>query len=180
MENRARYGLIGAFVLVCILAGFGFVYWIANTGGIGARSVYTIRFEQPVSGLLPGANVLFNGVRVGAVSAIALDPAEPRRVTATVAIDPGTPVRADTQVDITFQGLTSAPAIALRGGAPDAPKLTARNGAPPLLVAGADVAVPSVTVNVNESGPEYPAAGVYVRFGAVPDSVPCADRKSVV
>lgn len=139
MENRARYGLIGAFVLVCILAGFGFVYWIANTGGIGARSVYTIRFEQPVSGLLPGANVLFNGVRVGAVSAIALDPAEPRRVTATVAIDPGTPVRADTQVDITFQGLTSAPAIALRGGAPDAPKLTARNGAPPLLVAGADV-----------------------------------------
>ena len=41
MENRARYGLIGAFVLVCILAGFGFVYWIANTGGIGARSVYT-------------------------------------------------------------------------------------------------------------------------------------------
>ena len=93
MENRARYGLIGAFVLVCILAGFGFVYWIANTGGIGARSVYTIRFEQPVSGLLPGANVLFNGVRVGAVSAIALDPAEPLYPASPTKQRPGPHVR---------------------------------------------------------------------------------------
>ena len=72
METRAPFALIGAFVLVAMLAIFGFVYWIANTGGIGARTVYAVRFNEPIGGVTPGASVLFNGVRVGAVSAIKL------------------------------------------------------------------------------------------------------------
>jgi len=40
-------------------------------------------------------------------------------------------------------------------------------------VAGADDTVPSFTVNVNESAPEYPADGAYVRFAPLPESVPC-------
>jgi len=139
MEYRARYALIGAFSLACLLAAFGFVYWIKNTGGLGQRAVYDLRFETSVSGLNPGANVLFNGVRVGAVTAVNLDPAFPKRVTATVLVDPSTPIRADTKVDVTFQGLTGATAISLRGGAPDAPKLKDEDGKPPLLAAGADV-----------------------------------------
>jgi len=139
MEYRARYALIGAFSLVCLLAAFSFVYWIKNTGGLGQRAVYELRFEQPVSGLSPGASVLFNGVRVGAVTAIALDPANPKRVTATISVDPGTPVRVDTKVDVTFQGLTGATAVSLIGGAPDAASPKSEGGKPPLLVAGADV-----------------------------------------
>jgi phospholipid/cholesterol/gamma-HCH transport system substrate-binding protein len=139
MEYRARYALIGAFSLICLLAAFSFVYWIKNTGGLGQRSIYDLRFEQSVSGLNAGASVLFNGVRVGAVTAIALDPANPKRVTATISVDPGTPIRADTKVDVTFQGLTGATAVSLVGGAPDAPLPAGVNGKPPLLVAGADV-----------------------------------------
>ena len=78
METRARYVLIGAFTLVCLFAGFGFVYWIKNLGGFGERALYDIRFEQPVSGLTPGANVLFNGIRAGTVTRIDLDPNEPK------------------------------------------------------------------------------------------------------
>ena len=55
MENRARYAVIGAFVLACLLAGFGFVYWINNVGGIGPRKVYHVQFEGSVPGLLVGA-----------------------------------------------------------------------------------------------------------------------------
>ncbi len=135
MENRARYALIGAFVLACLLAGFGFVYWIANTGGIGARTVYAVRFNEPIGGVTPGASVLFNGVRVGAVSAIKLDPNEPKQVTALISVQPSTPVRADTTVSLAFQGFTGAPAILLKGGSADAPPLTAQNGQPPLLIA---------------------------------------------
>ena len=40
-------------------------------------------------------------------------------------------------------------------------------------VAVFESAVPSFALNVNESDPLKPAAGVYVRFGAVPDNVPC-------
>ena len=139
MEYRARYVLIGAFALACLLAAFGFVYWIKNIGGLGQRAIYDLRFETSVSGLNLGANVLFNGVRVGAVTAVNLDPAFPKRVTATISVDPGTPIRADTKVDVSFQGLTGATTISLSGGAPGAPKVTSENGKPPVLVAGADV-----------------------------------------
>ena len=139
MENTARYSLISAFALACLVAAFGFVYWIKNVGGIGQRAIYEIRFEQPVSGLTIGANVLFNGIRAGAVTRIALDPNNPKRVTVTIALDPDTPVRADTQIDVTYQGLTGAAAVALKGGSADAPRLASTNGQPPVLTAGADV-----------------------------------------
>lgn len=139
MEYRARYVLIGTFAVACLLAAFGFVYWIKNTGGLGQRAIYDLRFETSVSGLNPGATVLFNGVRVGAVTAVNLDPEFPKRVTASISVDPGTPIRADTKVDVSFQGLTGATAISLRGGTADAPKVTGEHGKPPLLVAGADV-----------------------------------------
>jgi phospholipid/cholesterol/gamma-HCH transport system substrate-binding protein len=139
MENSARYTLIGSFALAFLLAAFGFVYWIKNVGGLGQRDVYNVRFEQPVSGLTPGANVLFNGIRAGAVAAVALDPGNPKRVTATISLDPGTPVRVDSEVDVTYQGLTGAAAIALKGGSSDAPRLTPQNGQPPLIIAGPDV-----------------------------------------
>ncbi len=139
METRARYGLIGAFTLACLFAGFGFVYWIKTLGGFGERALYDIRFEQPVTGLTAGANVLFNGIHAGTVTRIDLDANEPKRVIVAVSLDPGTPVRADTQVDITSQGFTGAVAIALRGGSPQAPRLMPKDGRPPLLVVGPDV-----------------------------------------
>jgi len=135
MEYRARYSLIGAFVFACILGGFAFVYWIANTGGLGARTVYAVQFSEPVPGLVPGAGVLFNGVRVGNVSSVKLDPNDPRRLTVLLSVDPSTPVRADTVAEASFQGLTGTAAIGLKGGSPQAPRLVAQNGQPPLIVA---------------------------------------------
>lgn len=150
METRARYILIGAFTLVCLFGGFGFVYWFKNRGGFGERALYEIRFQQPVSGLLLGASVLFNGIRAGTVTRIDLDPNEPSRVTAAISLDPMTPVRADTQVDITYQGFTGAPAIALKGGSPQSPRLTPSNGHSPRLIAGPDVGR-SVTESAQET-----------------------------
>ena len=121
METRARYSLIGAFTLACILAGFAFVYWVKAAGGLGRQDVYAIRFEQPASGLTEGANVLFNGIRAGSVVRLDLDPSDPKRVTAVISVTAGTPIRADTQVDIAYLGLTGAAAIALKGGSAAAP-----------------------------------------------------------
>ena len=135
METRAPYALIGAFVIAIFGAVFGFVYWLHNTGGLGERTVYRIRFENTVSGLLAGAAVLFNGIRVGEVTDLRLDPDDPKRVTATITIVAGTPVRTDTQAGLEFQGLTGVPVISLRGGAAGASGLTSSNGDPPMLVA---------------------------------------------
>jgi len=121
METRAPYALIGAFVLAVIAAVFGFVYWLNNAGGLGQRTVYQVRFENSVSGLLTGAAVLFNGIRVGEVTELRLAADDPRRVTASIAVAPSTPIRADTQVGLEFQGLTGVPVIALQGGSAGAP-----------------------------------------------------------
>lgn len=138
METRARYALIGLFALGMIIAAFSFVYWLQGTGRIGQRTTYQIRFESPVSGLLVGSNVLFNGIRVGEVASLQLMPEQPQLVVATIAVDPSTPVRSDTTVSIDFQGLTGAPVIVLTGGSSAAPALEPSNGQPPLLVASAN------------------------------------------
>src|ERR1700693_5691843 len=137
MEIRAPYAFIGLFVLTAIVAVFGFVYWLHNTGGLGERTVYRVRFENSVSGLLKGAAVLFNGVRVGEVTDLQLTPENPRQVMVTIAVAPTTPVRTDTQVDLDFHGLTGATVVTLAGGNMAAPALTSSRGEPPVLVAGA-------------------------------------------
>ncbi len=135
METNARYVLIGLFTLLVSGAVFVFVYWIHNTGGLGERALYRVRFEGSVAGLLRGSSVLFNGIRVGDVAKLDLDRANPRRVTATISVEPATPVRADTQVAIETRGLTGAPTILLTGGASAAPALPAAADGPPILAA---------------------------------------------
>jgi phospholipid/cholesterol/gamma-HCH transport system substrate-binding protein len=116
METRAPYALIGLFVLTVIAVVFGFVYWLHNGGGLTERAIYRVQFENTVSGLLKGAAVLFNGMRVGEVTDLRLDTDRPERVMATIAVDAGTPVRSDTKAGLDFQGLTGVPVVTLQAG----------------------------------------------------------------
>jgi phospholipid/cholesterol/gamma-HCH transport system substrate-binding protein len=135
MEIRARYVLIGLFVLAIAAACVGFVYWLANTGGIAERTAYQVRFDGPISGLSRGSTVLFNGVPVGEVTDLGLIADQPNEVLATISIVRDVPVRADTHVGLVFSGLTGTAQVALVGGAPDAAPVPATGGQPPLLVA---------------------------------------------
>jgi phospholipid/cholesterol/gamma-HCH transport system substrate-binding protein len=135
METRARYALIGGFMLAVILASFAFVYWLENKGGFGERAYYSLRFDSPVSGLSPGSAVLFNGIRVGEVTELGLDPEHPDRVVATIGVTSGTPIRSDTVVGVETQGLTGGAAVTLVGGAANSPPLAGSNGALPVLSA---------------------------------------------
>jgi phospholipid/cholesterol/gamma-HCH transport system substrate-binding protein len=112
METRAPFVVVGAFVLAAVAA----VYWLHNTGGLGPRATYHVQFDGSVPGLLVGAAVLFNGIRVGEVTDLGLAPDSPRRVNATISVASTTPVRSDTKVGLEFQGLTGVPVVALEGG----------------------------------------------------------------
>jgi len=128
METQARYTLVGSFVLAAVLAAFAFVYWMQNTGGLTNRQLYQVRFQSSISGLLKGSSVLFNGIRVGEVTDIALSADAPKDVLVTIAVDRSAPVRADTAVNVDFQGLTGAPVIELSGGAAGAAPIVAGPG----------------------------------------------------
>ncbi|MGA2568135.1 MAG: MlaD family protein [Pseudolabrys sp.] len=136
METRANYVIIGLFTLAVVFGVFGFVYWFQNIGGTSERAYYSVVFDGSVSGLRTGATVLFNGIRVGEVTDLKLNPQRPKQVVAVLSIDKLVTVRRDTEVGLEFQGLTGIASVALGGGSPAAPALVGSKDNPPQLMAG--------------------------------------------
>ncbi len=135
METRANYIIVGVFTLAVIVGAFGFVYWFHHVGGTGERAEYRVAFQGPIGGLRTGAGVSFNGIRVGEVTTLSLDANDPRQALATISVDKNTPVRADTEVTLDYQGLTGIAVLALKGGAPNAAALPVKDGQLPTLSA---------------------------------------------
>jgi phospholipid/cholesterol/gamma-HCH transport system substrate-binding protein len=135
METRANYALIGMFTLAVVAAAFGFVLWFSGAEKPGGRMPYKIIFTGSVSGLSDGGVVLFNGVRVGAVTKINLLPQDPSRVDALIDVDAKVPVRADTKARLEYTGFTGVASVALTGGAFDALPLPTSPQQPGVIVA---------------------------------------------
>jgi len=123
METRANYVAVGFFTLVVLLASFGFIYWVSEYDQGATLRPVTVRIEGAVTGLAPGSEVHFNGIKVGKVDRLIFDPKDPRVVYAYSQIDDTTPVRTDTKAVIGSQGLTGIAYISLEGGSPDAASL---------------------------------------------------------
>ena len=135
METKANYVLIGLFTLAVIVGVFGFVYWFQNIGGTGERTYYRVVFDGAVSGLRTGATVLFNGILVGEVTGLKLDPKHPKQVIATISVDKNVEMHSDTEVGLEFQGLTGVAQVSLKGGTTSAPVLVGSKADPPTLTA---------------------------------------------
>jgi phospholipid/cholesterol/gamma-HCH transport system substrate-binding protein len=133
METRANYMLIGVFTLAIIAGVFGFVFWFQNLGSGSDRAVFKIVFDGSVAGLRTGSSVLFNGIRVGEVNDLRLNPDRPKEVNVTISVDKALKIRNDTQVGIEFQGLTGIAAIALTGGSAEQPALVGDKTNPPTI-----------------------------------------------
>lgn len=121
METRANYALIGGFTLLVLLAAFGFVVWFQNVGTATTRIGYRIVFDGAVTGLRTGANVNFNGIRIGEVASVQID--DPHTVVAMIKVERKAPVRKDTLIGLEFQGLTGLAAISMKGGDVNAPEV---------------------------------------------------------
>jgi phospholipid/cholesterol/gamma-HCH transport system substrate-binding protein len=135
METRANYTVIGLFTLAVLFGVFGFVYWVQNVGGAGERAYFRVVFDGSVSGLRTGATVLFNGVHVGEVTRLSLDPEHPQQVVATMSVNKAVKLRDDTVVGLEYTALTGVAAIALQGGSANSPPLDGPKDNPPLLKA---------------------------------------------
>jgi phospholipid/cholesterol/gamma-HCH transport system substrate-binding protein len=130
METKVNLGLVGAFVLALGAVLIGAALWLAS-GGMGnqAYDLYLAVVDESVAGLNPNAPVKFNGVEVGKVNSITLDPQNPQRVNLLLAIVRGVPIKQDTVAVLKAQGLTGIAYMELSGGAPDAPALQVLAGA---------------------------------------------------
>ena len=148
METKANYALIGLFMLAVTAGAFVFVYWFSRAGEGGDRATYRVVFDGAVSGLRTGGTVLFNGIKVGEVSDLKLNPQNPRQVLAAITVDKSVPIRGDAKVGLDFQGLTGIASISIKGVSSDAPPLTVENGLPTLIADPA--ATRDVTATIRE------------------------------
>jgi phospholipid/cholesterol/gamma-HCH transport system substrate-binding protein len=121
-----NYAAVGAFVLVLATALIAAVLWLASGGGTRQQvDLYLAVMEESVSGLNVNAPVKYNGVDVGMVRDIQLDPSAPQRVRLVFAIRRGTPIKEDTEAVLKTQGLTGIAYVELSGGTPGSPPLRA-------------------------------------------------------
>ena len=124
-----NYAAVGAFVLVLGAVMIAAVLWLASGGALQKKyDRYLAIVDESVAGLNLNAPVKFNGVAVGKVREIRLDPNNPERVILLFAIEHGTPIKEDTVAVLKTQGLTGIAYVELSGGAPDAPPLHASAG----------------------------------------------------
>jgi phospholipid/cholesterol/gamma-HCH transport system substrate-binding protein len=137
MEDRAHYVLIGAFTFAVIAGAFGFLFWLHNTVGKKESVFYRVIFDGAVSGLGVGNPVVFNGIRVGEVTDLQLNPDKPSQVTAMLTVHKATPIRSDTRVGLEFTGLTGIASVSLKGISATTPLLEKEEGEPPTLKADA-------------------------------------------
>ena len=100
MEARANYVAVGAFVLV-VLAGILIgCLWLARVQFETEYQFFQTRVAGPVSGLGTGSAVRLNGIEVGRVTKIDLDPKDPKLVVLVLQVRNTIEIRADAVVSI--------------------------------------------------------------------------------
>ncbi len=126
-----NYTLVGAFVLALGAALIAVVLWLASGGAYQKKyDLYHAIEDESVAGLNLNAPVKNNGVDVGKVRDIKLDPANPERVILLLAIERGTSVKEDTVAVLKTQGLTGIAYVELSGSTRDSPPLGLLAGNP--------------------------------------------------
>lgn len=129
METRANYAVIGAFVILATLAVAAFVLWLGQSEFRRDYKAYDIVFEGPVS-LEDGSAVRYIGIKVGEVSTVRIDRADPSKVRARIRIDRETPVKTDSTASIQLAGITGVTFVQISAGSPTAKLLEAKPGEP--------------------------------------------------
>jgi len=125
METKANYVLVGIFTIAALFLAFILVYYTARLGERSNMTPLDVRIPGSVTGLSEGSQVLFNGIRVGQVGQLVLDPSNPNMVIAKTSINSSTPITRSTQASLGFQGLTGVAFIQLSGGSIHEPNLLA-------------------------------------------------------
>ncbi|NKB49334.1 MAG: MCE family protein [Alphaproteobacteria bacterium] len=128
METRANNLLVGSFVLLILVGTAVFFLWLAKFQFDAVFSRYDIHFQGSVSGLKVGSSVEINGILVGEVIDIRIDPAQVENVIVTIEVPAETPVREDTVASLQIKGLTGGITVQLAGGTQNAPPLRPKPG----------------------------------------------------
>lgn len=120
MEKQANYTLVGLTAIGLIIAFIALVLWMTIGWNHQVYNTYRVYMSQAVTGLNSESPVQFNGVMVGKVSHIMLNPKNPQQVELALSIKEGTPVTTSTVATLAAQGITGISYVALSAKSPNA------------------------------------------------------------
>ena len=135
MEKTANYFLVGLSCVVLFFAATVFVVWLAKVQFSNDYVDYDVRFQGPVRGLSQGGEVRFNGIKVGDITKIRLDPKDPGYVLARTRLTSDVPIKTDSYATLEPQGFTGETYVQITSGGAASPLLkeTASFGQTPVL-----------------------------------------------
>ena len=129
METRAHYVAVGAFVLAVIFLGFVAVLWLGRAEFTQQAKRYYIFFRGSVAGLNKGSQVQYNGIPVGRVVDIRVDPDNLEQIQVTIEVDTSiVDIKSDARAFLETNILNGIATIQIRGGTREASELVPRPG----------------------------------------------------
>jgi phospholipid/cholesterol/gamma-HCH transport system substrate-binding protein len=151
METRAHYVAVGTFVLAVIVLGFVAVMSLGRVEFAQELKRYYIFFKGSVTGLSKGSFVQYNGITVGRVVDVRVDPDDLEKIQVTVEIDNNlVKIKSDARAFVETNLLSGVATIQIRGGTREAKELEPEPGHRyPVIAAGS-----SVFQRVSEAGPQ--------------------------
>jgi phospholipid/cholesterol/gamma-HCH transport system substrate-binding protein len=123
MDRDAHYAAVGIATIALLAALAVFAIWLARLQFNDSYDLYDIVFTGPVNGVSEGGEVHFNGIRVGEVTDLNLDPNRGDQVVARVRLDATTPVRVTSRAQLEPQGITGLNFIQITAGTEGSPLL---------------------------------------------------------
>ncbi|MGE0595740.1 MAG: MlaD family protein [Hyphomonadaceae bacterium] len=136
METKANFVLLGAATVIGAVLIMLFAMWLAGGDFRRGYREFDIVFTDPVRGLAEGGEVRFNGIKVGEVDTLRIDPDDTDSVIARVRISSEVPVRVDSSAQLEPIGLTGVTLIQLSAGSPNAELLRGEAFGPPPRIEG--------------------------------------------
>jgi phospholipid/cholesterol/gamma-HCH transport system substrate-binding protein len=130
METRASHIAVGAFVLILLFGGLGFLVWVGHFSERVAETHYYTRFSGSVAGLDVNSNVLFGGIPVGHVASVEVDPQDSALARVDLLVKADTPIRTDSVATLAMQGITGGVLVEVSRGTRSAARLKGNSEIP--------------------------------------------------
>lgn len=121
MENKARYTIVGLFVLLFTIAMVLFILWLAryDIKEINAKE-YRIYSKTSIAGLNKNSIVEYKGLDIGTVDKIRIDPKNLEQIEIILKITNPSVIKTNSYAIVQSQGVTGNKTIEIEGGTQDA------------------------------------------------------------
>ena len=156
MDTKVNYVIVGIFVVVLTAGIIISSAWISGGHSTKTYRKYITYIDETVAGLTEKSPVKFNGVDVGYVESISLNPQNPQQVKLLLEIEESTPIDSSTVAYLQTQGVTGYMFVGLKATKPTAAPIEKKPEQPypvipstPSLFFQLDNAVGAISENIS-------------------------------